>query len=160
MEIDNSLTREELELQANCDCVRVTISSRVCHKCGKTAIIPGWQNAEHLVHLTQLKYKLDEMVKKYDTLPEGTSPSGWAVLDDVQILMVEAEEIAKRHGENYKKRFTIEMKWAVHCGCDYHGDHLACDERCDSCVHPLGIDEVTAATEEEANARSGVSLDD
>lgn len=45
-------------------------------------------------------------------------------------------------------------RWSVPCGCEWHGDHLGCDDRCKgysgSCVHPLGT-EVTVSTEEEAD---------
>lgn len=51
--------------------------------------------------------------------------------------------------------------WAVACGCDHHGDHLACTARCrdDGCGHPVGV-EVIAMTEAEADARSGEPLAD
>lgn len=51
--------------------------------------------------------------------------------------------------------------WAVPCGCDCHGDHLACTEQCMDwgCVHPVGV-QVLAMTEAEAVARSGEPLAD
>lgn len=47
------------------------------------------------------------------------------------------------------------VRWYVHCGCAYHGDHLGCDESCKfyggGCQHRLG-EEVTALTEAEADS--------
>lgn len=49
--------------------------------------------------------------------------------------------------------------WAVSCGCDGHGDHMACTKECRNwgCVHPKRV-EVVAMTEVEADARSGEPL--
>lgn len=45
------------------------------------------------------------------------------------------------------------VRWYVPCGCDGHGDHLACQPGCADfgCVHPVGV-EVSANTEADANA--------
>lgn len=55
-----------------------------------------------------------------------------------------------------------ERGWAVHCGCDAHGDHGACTKDCWrylGCGHPKGV-MVVALTEDEADSRDGEPLAD
>ena len=58
---------------------------------------------------------------------------------------------------------TKAVRWVVSCGCDAHGDHLACQanpcHQFRGCVHPIG-EEITAATETEADARAGLPVPD
>lgn len=59
--------------------------------------------------------------------------------------------------ELYARPKTEEL-WSIACGCDQHGDHLGCEERCKEeetgCAHPLTL-EVVAYTEEVADKWSG-----
>lgn len=79
-------------IQANCDCVRSDISSKSCRKCGRNARISNRQVQAAMIELTQLKYKLGQIVD----LEERTS-SQQDIIDKVWTAMVEAEKIAHDH---------------------------------------------------------------
>jgi hypothetical protein len=90
---------ENLLVQAECDCVYVMISSRACHKCGKKATIPNWQAQEHFVELTQLRYKLNQLLESYLTLNIISSKRA---SNDIRNVMAAATQIAREHGERLR----------------------------------------------------------
>lgn len=91
---------ENLLVQAECDCVYVSISSRACRKCGRKATIPHWQVQEHLVELTQLRYKLSKLIEDYRS-DDGGIRTGTAA-DRIEAEMEAAEKIARDHGERLR----------------------------------------------------------
>jgi hypothetical protein len=91
---------ENLLVQAECDCVYVMISSKSCRKCGKRATIPGWQADSLFVELTQLKYKLKNLIEDYRN-DDGALRTGTAA-DRIETEMQAAEKIAREHGERLR----------------------------------------------------------